>query len=175
MEFSYKFEFTRDHFLELQKYIWARMLNDPSTWKGQKAISLSLSFAIAAFAVFLIDLLGSQLTIRMGVSLSIAIVLFIGWFFAIRIFQTYVAGTGLSETGTILGIATLSISDNGISQVGARYRFDCSWEAVSDVLETPNLVVFLTDPVKGIVFPRTAVPDDEYDTLLAFSRERIAR
>ncbi len=82
---------------------------------------------------------------------------------------------GASESGTMLGEITHTISASGVSEVGVRHRFKCSWEAVTEVIETPNLIIFFTDPAKGVMFPRASIPDEEYKALLAYSRERIAK
>lgn len=79
-----------------------------------------------------------------------------------------------SDIRTMIGDVTQTISATGVLQVGKYYRSECSWEAVSEVIETSNLLVLLTDPVKGFMFPRASIPDEEYEALLAYSRERVA-
>ncbi len=175
MEYSYKSELTREHHLEFQKYIWARLLNQPAVKRWHRGVSSTLFIAMAAFVVFAIDFAGSHPSLRMSVFLITAVVSIFGWYISGRLFQEFATRRWTSGTGTMLGETTQTISDSGILEVGLRHRFECSWKAVTDVIETPNLIIFLTDPAKGIMCPRTSIPDEEYKALLAYSREQIAK
>ncbi len=178
MERSYQSELTREHYLEFQKYICGRLMKQPTVKRWQIGALVSLWFFIFSFVLFAIEsykLVSSYPSQSLTNALILAVASIIVWFILSRFLQKSVMSMGASESGTMLGETTHTISAAGVSEVGIRHRFKCSWEAVTEVIETPNLIIFLTDPAKGVMCPRASIPDEEYKALLAYSRERIAK
>ena len=154
------------------------MTKQPTVKKWQIGVLVSLWLFIFSFVAFAIEsykLVGSHPSQPLTTALILAVVSIIVWFILSRFLQKSVMSMGASESGTMLGEITHTISASGVSEVGVRHRFKCSWEAVTEVIETPNLIIFFTDPAKGVMLPRASIPDEEYKALLAYSRERIAK
>lgn len=175
MEFSYPIEITKDHFIEIQKFMWSRMLNEPEVHKWYRRVSLLMFVAVAAFAVFAIDFALDDPPFQQSFFLAFSGVLILLWYLAARWFHSFTFGRWTIGSRTFLGKETLTLSDAGIVAVGSEHRSECSWGAVGEVAETANLIVFFTDPSKGYICPKASVPDAEYELLLDFSRAQITQ
>ena len=175
MVFSYKTEITPDHFIELQELLWSKMRNETHVKRLHRNISLILLVSAAAFVVFAIDFVSSDPPFRQSFFLAVSVVSLVVWSLSARWHHAFAMRKWVSGSRTILGKVTLNISDTGILEVGSQHRSECRWDAVGEVIETANMIIFLTDSTKGFLCPKASVPDEEYHSLLAYSREQIAQ
>ena len=128
MERSYQSELTREHYLEFQKYICGRLTKQPTVKKWQIGVLVSLWLFIFSFVAFAIEsykLVGSHPSQPLTTALILAVVSIIVWFILSRFLQKSVMSMGASESGTMLGETTHTISASGVSEVGVRHRFKC--------------------------------------------------
>ena len=174
MEFSYQIEVTKDHFIELNQFMWSRMRNQPEVRKWFGRVSLLLLISVAALTVFVFDFASSDPPLRQSTFLVISGVFLVGWILASRWHYAFSLGQWTVGSRTFLGKQTLKISDQGLSAEGLWDRSECMWDAVTDVVETENLVVFFTDPSKGYICPKDSIPGAEYDRLLSYSRDQVS-
>lgn len=174
MAFTYQIEITAEHFVELQALLWSMMKSQPEIQKWHGRVNLLLVVSIAALLIFAVDFLRNDPPARQFTFLVVAVIFLVGWSMALRWHYTFSMKQWAAQSHTILGKETLTVSDDGIATIGVLHRAECSWDAVVGILETENLVVFLTDPTKGYICPKASIPEAEYDTLLSYGREQIA-
>jgi len=101
----------------------------------------------------------------------ISIAALVAWIILSSIFNKKVTTTNLSNNGTTLGQFTYVLSDNGIKETSEKHTFECSWNAITEVTRTPNLILFSLEPFKGIMIH---VNDDELaENIIEFSERKI--
>lgn len=180
MERSYGFALSLDNFVELEGCLLKRLKETPSVRGWYFGVRLSSFFASVCWGGLAVGVYkdysnGNASGPFTLYALAAATVILILWYVLSYYFQRSILRNGTSPTGNILSFATRTVSDKGISQVGDHHQFDCAWQVFSDVVETPNLVIFVIDPISAIVLLRSSIPEAEYDDLLAFSRAQIPK
>jgi hypothetical protein len=176
MERTYQFEYTKEHFRECQKYLGRQMYKAriARLW----AFPLLLFAWLTFFAFVGVVLFGYHFAYQFSVptmagSLNLFFICGVTWLIISHLLHKSLARLEESVFDEEPTEITLQVSDLGVFQRGAKHHLDVSWKDLWDVVETPNLVLFLTGPATGISCPRISIPENEYGFVLDFSRARI--
>ena len=150
---------TEKHFQEFNKIVCA----DVSKMKGVKPlyvltnvlffmfVLISLLFYLESYKFINFSSNNGLLNALWGSS-----ILFFSWLISSWRYKLNYLKACVTPAGTILGDMVISFDDDGVSEKGINHSLFYSWDSISKVIETKNLIIFLTDPVKGII-----VPNDE--------------
>ena len=150
---------TEKHFQEFNKIVCA----DVSKMKGVKPlyvltnvlffmfVLISLLFYLESYKFINFSSNNGLLNALWGSS-----ILFFSWLISSWRYKLNYLKACVTPAGTILGDMVISFDDDGVSEKGINHSLYYSWDSISKVIETKNLIIFLTDPVKGII-----VPNDE--------------
>ncbi|NNE83891.1 MAG: YcxB family protein [Alphaproteobacteria bacterium] len=152
-----------------------KVFNQPNVGKWYYVITGFLYVGLATFLIFVIDLASGEMSVRLIFFLVVSTASFIGWYVSGRLFQTYAMRKWALGAGTKIEDVILIISESGILDVSSFHRLEYLWQAMRSVEETPSLVIFFADSTNGVMCPRATIPNDEYEALLTFCREHIAK
>lgn len=176
MERKYQSELTLEHYLEFQAHVCAALVKQPPVKKWHFGAIISLWLFLAGFILFALEsyeYVGNQPSSALNNALILTIMSLIAGFVLNRKLQKSAMSGGASSTGTMLGSTTLVVSPLGVTEIGENHKCDFSWKSISEIIETPSLLVFLTDPVKGVMLPRASIPSNEYESLVKYGKEQI--
>ena len=150
---------TESHFKEFNKVVCANV----SMMKGVKPfhiltniifvlfVLVSLLFYFEAYKFIHFSLNGGLLNALFG-----SAILFFAWLISSWKYKINYLRACAKPEGTILGDIAITFDEKGITEKSINHLFFCNWDSINKIIQTKNLIIFLTDPVKGII-----VPNDE--------------
>ena len=176
MEIEQQSVLTQSHYIEFQKHVTKALLKHPKVrWLYQGAGFCFMLFlgVMVLYIIESIRTLEGEISSGAMNALIVCGLALVGWFVLMSLIKVQLAKAGAIEGGTMIGPVTHSLTKSSIIEEGENYRFQCSWSSIIGIKETPNLVILLTDPAKGVMIPITDI--SKRDEIIQFANQNISK
>ncbi len=167
---------TQSDYIEFQKHVTKDLLNHPKVrWLYQGA-GLCFMLCLGVMVLYIIEsirTLEGEISSGAMNALIVCGLALVGWFILMSLVKIQLAKAGAIEGGTMIGPVTHSLTESGIVEKGENHRFECSWSSIIAIKETPNLVILLTDPAKGVIIPVNDI--SKRDETIQFANQNFSK
>lgn len=103
----------------------------------------------------------------------VSLICLVTWLVLSYFYKKEITNNGLLDNGSTLGEFLIILSDDNIKEIGNKHTFECSWDAITEITRTQNLILLSIEPYKGIMIH---VNDEELaKEIINFSEKKVSK